>query len=282
MMLSAHLQTLSRSLKTNNSSTVSLVLSPATSPFHPFSSVLPHTTGVAILDSCLWLHSIHKPGQRLISQFCRDRPSPNITTSKQISQNKVSVNNTVIRSAAPLPQHKPCPSLQGSVPSEYDVVSAQHPGQSWALIPISAHWSPVLWNVQMIETVTYEIHLNRTAAIRGVQHCTRVYNEADRQAKLALRWQLMSDPGKADRQSHIWDRISSSCKLPETAVCWLCMLRCSQMLTTYISLRDSSKKLQGFSYLSFTSGKYELDGLHVSDCHSLITVPKTAFDTVWR
>jgi len=38
------------------------------------------------------------------------------------------------------------------------------------------------------ERDTLEIYPNRPEAIRSVQNCTRVYNEADRQAKLTLRY----------------------------------------------------------------------------------------------
>lgn len=106
---------------------------------HPFYSTLPHTTELAILATCLWLHSIHKPGQRRISQFRRERPSPNITTSKQISQNRVSVNNIMIRSAAPLSQHKPWPSTnpdtacRSQFPLSMTLFPHQYPGWSWAL-----------------------------------------------------------------------------------------------------------------------------------------------------
>lgn len=48
------------------------------------------------------------------------------------------------------------------------------------------------------------------------------------------------------------------------------------MLTICTSFRDFSKKLQGFSSLSFPSRKYELGGLHVPECHRPVTVPKTA------
>lgn len=56
------------------------------SPSPQFSSI----PQVVILPTCLWLHSIHKPSQRIISQFWRNRLSPNAATSEQISQNKES------------------------------------------------------------------------------------------------------------------------------------------------------------------------------------------------
>ena len=87
------------------------------------------------------------------------------------------------------PSTNPGCGLQGPVPSEHAVASA----------PTSQTVLGTYSNFCIMETYalkhakdgdrdTPEIHLNRTEAVRSVQNCTRVYNEADRQAKLTLRY----------------------------------------------------------------------------------------------
>ncbi|EOA99372.1 hypothetical protein Anapl_09165 [Anas platyrhynchos] len=94
--------------------------------------------------------------------------------------------------------------------------------------------------------LTPEVYLNRTEAIRRVQNCTKVCNEAERQTKLMFRCSSLCLTQLTVTEAYLRLRICSSCQLPDTADCM-----------------RHSPDLQGFSSLSFSSGKYELGGLSV-------------------
>lgn len=88
-----------------------------------------------------------------------------------------------------------CPSTnpgcgsQGAVPSAHAFASA--PTSQTVLGTYSNFYTMepyALKHAKDGDRDTPEIHLNRTQAIRSVQNCTRVYNEADRQAKVNVRY----------------------------------------------------------------------------------------------
>lgn len=128
--------------------------------------------------------------QKMISQFWRNKLSSNVTTSKHISQKRVSVNNNILRNAALLPRwssRNPRCSLQGPDPSEHVVASATTPQ---TVLGTHSHFCTTepcaLTHANDGDRDTPEIHLNRTEAIKSTQNCTRAYNEVDRQVKLTL------------------------------------------------------------------------------------------------
>lgn len=128
----------------------------------------------------------------------------------------------------------------------------QHPRQSWAFAPISAQWSPVLWYIQKMGTGT---HLKYISTEQKPSEVCRILQgsimKLTGQAKLAIRYDSLCLMQVKVIEAHLRLRIYGSCKLRDTALCWLCLLRCSQMVTTCISFRDFSKNCRDFHLYLF-------------------------------
>lgn len=87
------------------------------------------------------------------------------------------------------PSTNPGCSLQGLVPSEHTAASAPTSQTALGTYSNFCTMEPcALKHAKDGDRDRPEIHLNRAEAIRSVQNCTRVYNEADRPAKPTLRY----------------------------------------------------------------------------------------------